>query len=71
MIDWTHNWEYWLGSDRSLRCTSPSVLRISGYTATELHADPGLIDALVHPEDRERWQMHLAEEAGSDAVLEL
>ena len=42
------------GLDRRIEWVNPGFERITGYTVAELHADPGLLHAIVHPEDRAR-----------------
>ena len=58
MIDWTHDWEYWIGPNREFIYVSPSVEHITGYTPGEFTADPELIQRIVHPDDRARWEEH-------------
>ncbi len=41
-----------LGDEPGLDYVSPSVERLSGYTAAELSADAGLATRVVHPEDQ-------------------
>ena len=55
MVDWSLDWEYWLRADGSLHCMTPSAVRLTGYPVEDFERDPGLIDAIVHPEDRPRW----------------
>ncbi|MFP4334728.1 MAG: EAL domain-containing protein, partial [Wenzhouxiangella sp.] len=74
MIDWTRDWEYWILPDGSFHYTTPSVRELTGYDAGEFTADPGLLDRIIHPDDRRRWQDHLAEhvpENDDDACLDL
>jgi len=73
MADFTADWEYWQGPDRKLIYTSPSCERITGYRAEEFFADPGLIERIVHPEDRDffaRHQMEVFGEHGCGGPLE-
>jgi len=58
MIDWTSDWEYWIGPNREFIYVSPSVERITGYTPGEFTADPELIQRIIHPDDRARWEEH-------------
>lgn len=67
MADFTADWEYWLGPDRRLIYTSPSCERITGYRPEEFFRDPGLIERIVHPADRERFVRHLMEVFGHPA----
>ncbi|MFA4825557.1 MAG: PAS domain S-box protein [Methanoregula sp.] len=59
MIDWTYDWEYWIGPNRNVIYVSPSVERITGYAPTEFIADKDLMERIVHPDDRARWEEHL------------
>jgi PAS domain S-box-containing protein len=52
VADFTHDWEYWIGSDGALLYTSPSCESITGYGQEEFMKDPSLFAAVVHPEDR-------------------
>ena len=52
------DWQYWFGTDSRYRYISPSCLEITGYAAAELMADPGLLDRLVHPDDRPLYDEH-------------
>ncbi len=58
MADYTYDWEYWRGPDRQFIYVTPSCERITGYTQSEFLADPNLIERIVHPEDRERLEVH-------------
>ncbi len=62
IADYTSDWEYWIDPDGTYRYISPSVERLTGYTAEQLHADPGLLQAMIHPEDFGLFKKHLAEE---------
>ncbi|MBM4180597.1 MAG: EAL domain-containing protein [Betaproteobacteria bacterium] len=59
MVDWTYDWEYWINPDGSFHYMTPSVERVTGYGIEEFERDPGLIDGIVHPEDRPRWSDHV------------
>ena len=59
MVDGTRDWEYWIKPDGRFHYSSPSALELTGYSAEELTNKPGLIDQMVHPEDRTLWQRHL------------
>lgn len=74
IADWTYDWEYWTTPDGRFCYMSRSAERFTGYSAAEFHADPGLLDAIVYPEDRRAWQAHLplhAQTCRQDAVSEL
>jgi hypothetical protein len=60
MIDWTTDWEYWINPDGSFNYITPSVERVTGYSAEAFRANPSLVDAIVHPEDLAPWKEHVA-----------
>jgi hypothetical protein len=57
VADFTYDWEYWIDQGR-LRYVSPSCERITGYRPDEFIADPGLLQRIVHPEDRPAVAQH-------------
>jgi PAS domain S-box-containing protein len=66
--EFTHDWEYWIGPDGQYRFVSPSCQRITGYRPSEFLDDPGLLDRLVHAEDRPIWQAHREAEKAQGEV---
>ena len=58
MADWTYDWEYWIQPDGQFHYTTPSVERVSGYTAAELTRDPGLLERMVFADDQALWLEH-------------
>ncbi|WP_130471902.1 PAS domain-containing hybrid sensor histidine kinase/response regulator [Candidatus Magnetaquicoccus inordinatus] len=58
MLDYTFDWEYWVGPNRQIWFTSPSCERITGYRAEEFLADADLLLRIVHLEDLARLQAH-------------
>jgi diguanylate cyclase (GGDEF)-like protein/PAS domain S-box-containing protein len=58
VAEYTENWEFWLGTDGRFIYTSPSSLWITGYDAKTFYDDPGLMERIVHPEDRELFARH-------------
>ena len=66
VADLTHDWEYWMGTDGEFVWVSPSVERVTGYTAAELMADPGLLVAMAHPDDRQAVEDHLKDAPHTD-----
>jgi PAS domain S-box-containing protein len=59
VANFTYDWEYWLGPDGRYIYISPSCERITGYRAEEFLADPGLLERIVHPDDRALVADHL------------
>lgn len=59
IADFTHDWEYWRSPEGRLVYNSPACERITGYRASDFDDDPGLLDAVVHPDDRAMVQAHV------------
>ncbi len=54
----TYDWEFWTNPVGQFVFCSPSCERITGHSAAEFLADPGLRDRLIHPHDRPRFEEH-------------
>jgi PAS domain S-box-containing protein len=61
VADYTYAWEYWIDNEGNIRYMSPSVERITGYTAESFKLNPGLLDEIVFPDDREFWNNYKRE----------
>jgi PAS domain S-box-containing protein len=59
VADNTYNWEFWLDPQGRFLYSSPSCLRITGYSNEEFKNNPELPRRLVHPDDRELFENHL------------
>ncbi|MDD2272798.1 MAG: PAS domain S-box protein [Desulfuromonadaceae bacterium] len=59
VADYTYDWEYWIGPDRSLIYCSPACQRITGYRADEFIDNAALLVEITHPEDRGQCDYHL------------
>jgi len=73
VADYTYDWETWIGLDHQFIYVSPSCKLITGYTANEFINDSSLYGRIVHPDDREIFEKHLAEihvESGQDSRVE-
>ncbi len=57
--DFTYDWEVWVAPDGAYRYISPSCERVTGYAPAEFVADPGLLERIIHADDRERYAEHL------------
>jgi PAS domain S-box-containing protein len=68
VADFTYDWEYWQGPDGRYLYVSPSCERITGYRAEEFLKDPGLLECIIHPDDREFLAAHKAVISGHSAV---
>lgn len=71
IADFTFDWEMWLGPDRELLYISPSCERMTGYQPAAFLADPGLLTAIVHPDDRAAFAHHVEHEFDSPEALTL
>ena len=58
---------FWLGLDGRYRYISPACERISGHTPEEFLADPGLMVAILHPDDQAAYRRHLTDDHEADA----
>ena len=59
MLDWSYDWEYWIGTDEKFVYMTPSAERLTGYLPEEFERDPSLLDTIVFQEDAGLWQRHL------------
>jgi PAS domain S-box-containing protein len=71
VADFTHDWEYWVGSDGNYVYVSPSCEKMTGYRPDEFQKDPGLLATITHPDDRELIARHVNEELESREVMTL
>ena len=69
VADFTYDWEYWIGPDGNYLYVSPSCERITGYRADEFLEEPGLLEKIVHPDDRTFVAGHIHEELGVEESL--
>ena len=68
VADFTYHWEYWIAPDGNYIYVSPSCERIAGYPAYAFLQDAGLMDKIIHNDDRERVAKHFSECLMSDDV---
>lgn len=61
VADFAYDWEYWLGPDGQFEYISPSVERITGYSADDFARSPDLLQRMIHPEDKAVYAGHLAD----------
>ncbi|MEI7504827.1 MAG: PAS domain S-box protein, partial [Paludibacter sp.] len=59
VADFTYGWEYWISLKSEILYMSPSVERITGYSATEFINDPELLNEIIHPADKTHWENHI------------
>ena len=60
VADFTYDWEYWIDPEGSIIYMSPACERITGYTADEFINNSGLIQRIIHQEDRAFVADHVA-----------
>ena len=59
VVDFSSEMVFWIAPDRgTMHYVSPSCLNVTGYTPEEFYASPGLLDSMIHPDDREQWDSH-------------
>ncbi|MBU2645003.1 PAS domain S-box protein [bacterium] len=66
VADYTYDWDYWLGPEENFIYISPSCERITGYKVEEFMKNPGLLDSIIHPEDRSRISLTFFNELRSN-----
>ena len=59
MADLSHSWEYWVGPNGEILYISPACEEITGYSQRDFENEPGLLNGIIHPEDRHLMDMHL------------
>jgi two-component system NtrC family sensor kinase len=58
VTDFASDMTFWRAADGALFYISPNCERITGYSDERFYNDPALLDAIVHPEDREMWKTY-------------
>ncbi|MDD5556978.1 MAG: PAS domain S-box protein [bacterium] len=71
VADNTYDFEFWLAPDGKCLYASPSCERITGYTAPQFLADPGLLRRIVHPDDLPRYDAHVRETEARKGLAEI
>jgi len=69
-VDSTYGWEYHLDPEGAVVKVSPACERLSGYSQSEFLADPKLLERIVHPDDRSRFEQHVAYTHAADQLRE-
>ena len=57
--DFAYNFEYWTTEENEIIFISPSCERITGYSKEEFLQSPGLIEDIIHPDERQLFHAHL------------
>lgn len=71
VADYTHDWEYWLGSEQEILYMSPSCRRVTGYGREEFIDDPALLERIVHPDDRPSVESHMRDIRHQPAMVSM
>lgn len=71
VADFTHDWEYWEGPEGAFRYVSPSCERITGYKPEEFLENPQILQQLILPEDKVRWDKHRQEALNNKGLREV
>ncbi|MFA4859695.1 PAS domain S-box protein [Methanoregula sp.] len=61
LADYTYDWEYWIAPDETIRYTTPSCERITGYTWRDFAQDKDLIKKIIHPDDIHALDHHMSQ----------
>ncbi len=59
VADFTHDWEFWQHPDGTFEYVSPACERLCGHPPADF-LDPGLLERLVHEDDRTAWRAYQA-----------
>ncbi len=68
VADNTYDWDWWTAPDGRYVYISPGCESVTGRSAAELLADPGLLPAITHPDDRDRVLDHIASAASNESA---
>lgn len=58
VAEYTTEIAFWRTLDDSIQFISANCFDITGYRDAEFYATPGLLDTLIHPDDRQLWERH-------------
>lgn len=58
VADNTFDWEFWLSPDNIFIYNSPSCMNLTGYPAEAFNEKPDLLTEIIHPEDRQTYDLH-------------
>ena len=70
-VDFTYDWEYWVGPDSTMKHVAPSCERITGYPPEAFVNDSGFLTSIVHPDDTANWLEHNREAFGSLVAMKI
>ncbi len=61
IADFSTHLAFWRAPDGAIRWIAPNCLDLTGYPDSDFYHDPGLLDRIVHQEDRSIWLAHWEE----------
>ena len=59
--EFAYDFDFWIKEDGNFVFMSPSCKRITGYSQAEFMENPGLLNSIIHPEDRETYRKHIVD----------
>jgi len=59
IADFTYDWEYWLNPKGEYLYVSPSCKKITGYSPEEFISDPDLMNKIIYPNDKEKFNKYI------------
>lgn len=65
VADFAYDWEYWISPEGNCLYISPSCERITGYGSDEFMKQSGLLQTIIHPDDRSIFSQHLSDYCGA------
>ncbi|MCF8067232.1 MAG: PAS domain S-box protein [Desulfobacterales bacterium] len=69
VADFTYDWETWTAPDGTYNYISPSCRRITGYHAGDFIRIRGLLEQIIHPDDRKLFSTHEKKSMKKDKPL--
>ncbi len=70
IADYTYDWETWVSPSGTLLYCSPSIERVTGYSADDIQRDPDLFAEMIYPGDRDMIMRHFHEELNPNTAVE-
>ncbi len=58
VAEYTSEIAVWVTLDGAIRFISTNCFAITGYRDVEFYINPGLLDEVIHPDDRRLWRRH-------------
>ena len=55
VVEFASDLAYWRAADERFIYVSPSCKKVTGYSTYEFMNNPKLLETIIHPEDRSRW----------------